>query len=72
MKHAQIKLDQESYRQFWRHILDRDRWRCQSCGAPRNLQVHHITWRSKLGNDCDENVITLCARCHANVHKRLR
>jgi hypothetical protein len=63
MKEARIILDEKSYRELWRYVLERDGWRCQSCGNPRNLQVHHIRWRSKLGGDCEENLITLCANC---------
>jgi 5-methylcytosine-specific restriction endonuclease McrA len=70
MKHARIKIDHKPYRQLRGHILDRDGWRCQNCGASTNLQVHHVTWRSKLGADSEENLITLCATCHSQVHNR--
>ncbi|PYX69560.1 MAG: hypothetical protein DMG72_20610, partial [Acidobacteria bacterium] len=25
-------------------------------------------FRSQSGNDCEQNLITLCATCHASVH----
>ena len=72
MKALRVRLDAKTYRELRWHILERDGWRCQQCGDPKNLQVHHITWRSKLGGDSEENLLTLCASCHSNVHNRLR
>jgi 5-methylcytosine-specific restriction endonuclease McrA len=48
-------------------VLERDGYRCRSCGAgkaPRRLHVHH----RRPGQDATEFLITLCARCHARVH----
>lgn len=33
------------------------------------LHVHHIIPRSQGGDDSEENTITLCANCHAKVHR---
>ena len=33
-----------------------------------NLEVHHKQFRSHLGDDLEENLITLCASCHGKVH----
>ena len=48
-------------------ILKRDRFRCQvpGCRCRRNLEVHHIIWRSRGGGDEEWNLITLC-KCHHN------
>jgi 5-methylcytosine-specific restriction endonuclease McrA len=35
----------------------------------KNLQVHHLQFRSHLGSDLEENLITLCRECHAEQHK---
>ena len=51
-----------------RQVLARDGWRCQDCGAARDLQVHHIRSRGRLGDDAEENLITLCAGCHRARH----
>ncbi|MFI5095626.1 MAG: HNH endonuclease [Candidatus Acidiferrales bacterium] len=48
--------------------MERDGWRCQSCGRMEGLQVHHIRWRSRLGGDEKENLITLCSDCHQSSH----
>ncbi|MHC9538633.1 MAG: HNH endonuclease [Vulcanimicrobiota bacterium] len=43
-------------------ILKRDRFLCQvpGCRCRRNLEVHHIVWRSKGGCDEHWNLLTLC------------
>ncbi len=49
-----------------RRILDRDGWRCATpeCTQRRNLQVHHLQYRARGGDDRDSNRITLCAFHH--------
>lgn len=54
----------------WQHCstpLERDR-RCRYCGTIRNLDVHHIEYRSQGGNDDPHNLIVLCSRHHELVH----
>jgi len=65
-----VRLGPETYRRLCQHVLERDKWCCQCCGRPSELQVHHITPRSQLGEDVEENLITLCAICHQVVHSR--
>jgi 5-methylcytosine-specific restriction endonuclease McrA len=33
-----------------------------------NLEVHHKEFRSQGGDDTEQNLITVCAKCHARVH----
>lgn len=58
----------------WKHkrfeILKRDNYRCKICGNKKKLQVHHI-----ISLDINEslklenmNLITLCSKCHSDVH----
>ena len=61
-------LDPLSYESLRQQVLRRDGWRCQSCGSKTNLEVHHREFRSHSGIDSEENLITLCAACHARVH----
>ncbi len=67
-RRPRLRLDPESYRQLCQQVLERDAWRCQSCGRSTDLQVHHIHRRSRLGDDTESNLITLCARCHQELH----
>lgn len=52
-------------------VLKRDNYSCQICGNTLQLVVHH---KDKSGqcnnpnNDID-NLVTLCRRCHINIHK---
>jgi 5-methylcytosine-specific restriction endonuclease McrA len=64
-----LRLDAVSYESLRQRVLCRDSWRCQSCGAMSNLEVHHRQYRSHSGDDSEDNLITLCAKCHANIHR---
>jgi len=69
-KACHFRLDPLSYESLRQQILRRDDWRCRSCGAMSNLEVHHREFRSHSGADSEENLITLCTACHARVHGR--
>jgi 5-methylcytosine-specific restriction endonuclease McrA len=58
------RLDPRDYRALRKQTLARDGWRCRLCRSLRNLQVHHRKFRSRLGDDTAQNLITLCADCH--------
>ena len=68
-KSPRLKLDYQNYAALHRQVLERDNWRCQACGNMRNLEVHHIQFRSHFGPDQEENLMTLCATCHRRRHK---
>ena len=65
-----LRLDSDLYEKLRQQVLRRDRWRCQSCGALANLEVHHLQFRSQQGDDSEQNLITLCVQCHARMHTR--
>jgi ATP-dependent DNA helicase RecQ len=67
-KRAPLRLNSELYDQLRNQVLRRDGWRCQSCGTMFNLEVHHKQFRGQSGHDSEENLITLCAGCHARSH----
>lgn len=66
---SQRRLTREEYRLLKQAILDRDGWRCQSCGRREQLEVHHQIRRSQLGPDVEENLIVLCSLCHRALHE---
>jgi len=68
LKQARVPLDPVAYERLRQQVLGRDGWRCQSCGAMLNLEVHHQQFRSHSGEDSEENLITLCAACHGQTH----
>ena len=46
-------------------VLDRDGWRCQTCGKVGRLEVDHITPLVDNGAVYDwDNLQTLCRGCH--------
>jgi 5-methylcytosine-specific restriction endonuclease McrA len=67
-KQPRLRLSPRLYEQLRNRVLSRDGWRCQSCGTMLNLEVHHQVFRSRSGDDSDQNLITLCAACHSEVH----
>jgi 5-methylcytosine-specific restriction endonuclease McrA len=68
-RQPRLRLDREEYEALRRRVMERDGWRCQSCGSQRDLHVHHMKPRSQLGHDALENLITLCASCHRRQHE---
>jgi 5-methylcytosine-specific restriction endonuclease McrA len=68
-KSTPLRLDPASYESLRQQVLRRDGWTCKSCGTMSNLEVHHRQYRSHSGHDSDENLITLCAPCHAAIHR---
>ena len=54
-------------------IYRREGYRCALCDSTKYLQVHHVVKRSRGGSDGAQNLICLCADCHALAHgTRLR
>jgi 5-methylcytosine-specific restriction endonuclease McrA len=68
-KHPRVKLPTDAFAELCRQVFDRHGWRGQSRGCWSHLQVRHIQFRSSLGGDILENLITLCARCHDELHR---
>jgi len=68
-----VPLDKHFYnRTFWRKlralILNRDGYTCQRCYAmDKPLHVHHKVKRFFGGSNEEDNLITLCNRCHKIV-----
>jgi 5-methylcytosine-specific restriction endonuclease McrA len=67
-KSPPIRLDLSAYDGLREQVLRRDGWRCQFCGAMSNLEVHHKKFRSRGGDDSEDNLITLCSACHEITH----
>jgi hypothetical protein len=42
---------------------------CVACGA-KDVEHHHLVTRAEGGGDDETNLITLCAACHAKLHRR--
>lgn len=44
--------------------------KCAKCSAEENLHIHHIVKYSEGGLHVLENLMLLCAKCHAKAHKK--
>jgi len=53
---AHLRLDPVLYEALRQQVLRREGWRCESCGAMSNLEIHHKEFRSTA--------------CHAQTHRR--
>lgn len=54
-----------------RFVLERDNYQCVACGTSgeNKLQLHHwFSFRSQGGGHDAWNLVTLCFRCHHEVH----
>ena len=50
--------------------LKKDHYRCHECGTGINVSVHHIHYPEIWGEeDIENDLVTLCDKCHAEVHK---
>ncbi len=65
-KVGEVPFDQDQHP--FLSILERDDVTCQLCGSQRDLQVHHVCFRSRGGDDSERNLLCLFRDCHAEVH----
>jgi len=71
-RRPRLRLDRQAYDELRKQVLERDGWRCQNCGSSENLHVHHVQSRGRLRADTLENLMTLCACCHRDVHLKFQ
>jgi hypothetical protein len=65
-----LRLPAVEYKQLCLRVLRRDDWRCRNplCLMRNNLHVHHIIFRSEMGEDASWNLVTICSDCHDLIH----
>jgi len=54
-------------------ILKRDKYKCTICKGKKNLEVHHTFYYDKFINPWNypnKSLITLCNKCHSELHER--
>ena len=66
-----VKLDREVQPELRELVFERDGWICQKCGSKDDLQCHHIlpVKLEPLESADVDNCITLCRKCHIEVHQ---
>jgi 5-methylcytosine-specific restriction endonuclease McrA len=77
---ATRKAEKEAHERTVHQAVDaRDHHTCRVCGrycSPRAVTLlershrHHLVYRSAGGKDTTANLITLCAHCHDDEHKK--
>ncbi|WJH37087.1 HNH endonuclease [Paenibacillus sp. CC-CFT747] len=50
-----------------KEVKERDQWKCAVCESESDLHVHHKIPRKLGGVHHPDNLVTLCASCHASV-----
>lgn len=69
MSWAHRKLHQATWRRARWEAIRRAGYRCERCGRPGRLEVHHRTPLERGGAPFDaRNLETLCAICHREQH----
>lgn len=51
--------------------LENAAYRCQVCNTPRNLNVHHRTYKRR-GHELERDLTVLCEDCHRLFHEHGR
>lgn len=69
-------LQAPEWKEKRQEILIRDNFHCRYCGGTEGLQVHHKYYtknadgsRPKPWEYPDDALITLCRKCHSEIHK---
>ena len=57
------------WRRRRRRAIGRAGRRCQRCGAPEPLDVHHLTY-ARLGRERPGDLLAVCESCHRALHGR--
>jgi len=73
-KKKRVRLKGKALKILIGGVLARDNFTCQygkfcKKGSYTPIDAHHIVYKSRLGPDSKENLITLCRKCHDQVHK---
>lgn len=50
-------------------VYNRDGWHCRHCNNSSSLTPHHVVFQSAGGPDTLDNLLTLCIKCHNDVHE---
>ena len=66
---AWAKMPRRAWGRARRAALDRDGWRCQTCGKAGRLEVHHLKPLEHGGKPFDpSNLTTICREDHIRIH----
>jgi 5-methylcytosine-specific restriction endonuclease McrA len=64
-------LKSDKWLNLKKQVFERDKHRCQTCHAIKQLEVHHVTY-DRLGNENLDDLIMLCKLCHEAITNVIR
>lgn len=67
-KQQQVKDRLRNWLSVKKAVFARDGRQCRACGARKDVDAHHIRFRSAGGEDSPENVAAICRSCHDDIH----
>lgn len=67
-KRAVAAAKSRQWHEVRRVVLKRDRDTCRICRHAKAIDVHHVLFRSLGGKDEARNLISVCKRCHEDIH----
>lgn len=71
---SKIKREEHYFSGKREEILQRDGYKCTECSAKSSLVVHHVDYKGRgrpSPNNSNDNLITLCRKCHAKIHSTI-
>jgi len=63
-------LQSEHWQKIRAERLKIDDYKCQKCGRPLDLQVHHLNYDNLGNEDIYSDLITLCKYCHHRIEQQ--
>jgi len=68
VKHICIRKKGAVYKKLQMAVMERDNWTCQECDHHTEASPHHVIPVGRGGSDVIDNMVCLCAECHAKKH----
>ena len=62
-------LNSDHWKQTRQKALENAEYQCWECGSKDRLHVHHLTYEN-IGGELPEDLMVLCASCHAKIHNQ--
>lgn len=76
-KYTSCKMSEEDYQAIspqWKEmrekVLEKAGYVCEICGSAINMHVHHKVYPEVWGEEKMEDLMAVCKRCHAKIHKK--
>lgn len=68
-KRKPLRLKGKKLYDLYDRVFDRDNYLCVECGSNQlDRAPHHKIFKSQGGEDTEENLVTLCVKCHGLAH----